>query len=96
MVATETENRGMQPSPSRPRKELLDLILVTASLPGTLGAISQAIRKDLEFSWKEFTEAVDYLVSKGELQVRGNGFDVIYSVTELVERPKDRNRATAF
>lgn len=91
-------------SPPKPRKQMLELIVeTTKSMPDTLAAIYQAVRPSMDASWQEFTEAVEYLTLRGDLQARGNGFDVIYSVTEMVEESpqqrhaqKNQNRATAF
>jgi DNA-binding response OmpR family regulator len=72
-------------SATPPRKDLTKPIL-EASLGVTLGDIAQQLRPKLEFSWPEFIDAVNDLVMKGSLQARGNGFEVLYSRTEVGER----------
>ena len=70
-----------------PRKELLDLILKTVSRGrATLGNIAQQMRPRIDFKWDEFIGAVNYLVSKGQLQSKGDGFEVLYSITEEGEK----------
>jgi response regulator RpfG family c-di-GMP phosphodiesterase len=70
-----------------PRKELLDLILKTVSRgKATLGNIAQQMRPRIDFKWDEFIGAVNYLVSKGQLQSKGDGFEVLYSITEEGEK----------
>ncbi|MDA4118044.1 MAG: response regulator [Thaumarchaeota archaeon] len=76
-----------KPESDAPRKELLETILKTVSRGrGTLGNIAQQMRPKLEFTWDEFIGAVNYLVAKGRLQSKGDGFEVLYSITEEGEK----------
>jgi len=79
--------KQQEPKPiGEPKRELAQLILSSARAKSTLGHISQELRPKLDFTWTEFIEAVNYLVARGLLISRGNGFDLLFSTTAAGER----------
>jgi len=69
-----------------PPEGLTKLILESASVGVTLGKMAQEMRPKIEFSWAEFVDAVNYLIAKRALKTQANGFEVLYSRTEIGER----------
>lgn len=66
-----------------PREQLMNAIAETLGLGRMrLAEISFRARPKLEFAWPEFVDCIEYLVSSGLIERKGDGFAVNYSLTE--------------
>jgi DNA-binding NtrC family response regulator len=87
LLTKELKKEEVKSSQPRPRKELLELIMTTLEHGrGTLANISQRMRPKLEFTWDEFLDAINYLLARGQIESKGDGFEVLFSLTESGER----------